>query len=100
MNKPIWKVQEYVEDFPFRVYRWRHYIIILQYPNYKVNLLDFRIALSKNGNKPKVISTHSTYADALVFIKMYQHEFEMEYENKKTFLQTIIDVIKNFFGII
>lgn len=94
MSKIIWKTQEFIEDVPFRVYRWKHYIIILQYPSDKIKLSQFRIAISKNYQKPKLVSMHSTYSDALIYIKMYQHEFEMEFNNAKSFSQTVIKKIK------
>jgi len=97
-NTPIWKVQEYIEDVPFRVYRWKNHSIILQHPNTKINLNEFRIALSKNGNKPKVVSVHTTYSDALIYVRIYQHEIELEH-TKKTYLQIILDKIKNFLNL-
>jgi len=85
MKKQNWTVKEYNGKNPFRVYIWKNYIVLMQYPNGIAKPSRYYIALRDSSKKLKITSSHEKYLDALVYVRLYQHEAELDYQYKQSF---------------
>jgi hypothetical protein len=80
MKTQNWTVKEYNGKNPFRVYIWKNYIVLMQYPNSIAKPSRYYIALTDSNKKLKITSSHEKYLDALVYVRLYQHEAELDYQ--------------------
>lgn len=85
MKKQNWITKEYNGKIPFRIYTWKDYIILMQYPNSIAKPSRYYVALTNSNKKIKITSSHEKYLDTLVYVRLYQHEAELDYQYKQSF---------------